>query len=215
MGKNIQGACKALIVVDMQHDFMPGGALPVADGDAIIDGINACMEQFFSGGNIIVMTQDWHPEGHGSFASAHVGMKPYDSYEDEPGLGPVLWPDHCIQGSWGAEIHERVNVSRAHLILRKGYHAAIDSYSAFLENDKQTRTGLAGFLKDLGVEEIIICGLALDYCVYYTALDGAAEGFSTIVFTDLSRGVNAPEGRVDEVLGALVKLGIRLENFLD
>ena len=215
MGQDAQGPDKALIVVDMQHDFMPGGALPVAEGDTIIDGVNACIEKFFAGGSIVVMTQDWHPEGHGSFASTHPGMNPYDSYEIELGLGPVLWPDHCIQGSLGAEIHERINVSRAHLVLRKGYHKAIDSYSAFLENDKQTRTGLAGYLKDIGVREILVCGLALDYCVYYTALDGVAEGFTTTVFTDLSRGVGAPAGRVDEVLEILVESGVRLERFLD
>ncbi len=189
----------ALIVVDMQVDFMPGGALAIAGGDEFIDGVNACMRKFFDAGAVVVLTQDWHPPGHASFASVHAGRHPYDPIDGIPGIGPVLWPDHCIQGTAGAEIHERVENNRAHLILRKGFHDQIDSYSAFLENDKKTATGLAGFLKEKNILEVFICGLAYDYCVHYSAIDAVALGFTVSIFKDLSRAVGSPPGILDRV----------------
>jgi nicotinamidase/pyrazinamidase len=188
-----------LLVVDMQVDFMPGGALAVTSGDEIIDGVNACMRQFFDAGAIVVLTQDWHPAGHASFASSHAHKQVYDPVKGIPGIGPILWPDHCIQGSPGAMIHDLVDLDRAHLILRKGFNAQIDSYSAFTENDKRTSTGLAGFLKEKGIVNVFICGLAYDYCVYYSAIDAASAGFKTSVFADLSRAVGAPPGIIDRV----------------
>ncbi len=177
---------EALIVVDVQNDFIPGGALPVADGDKIISGINNLTKKKFEMWKI-VFTQDWHPKGHMSFASSH-GKNPFDPI-DTPGLGPVLWPDHCVQGSFGAEFHKDLNTNQAHLIIRKGYNRNIDSYSAFLENDKKTETGLAGFLDTSGVKKVYVCGLALDYCVYYTALDAKAKGFEVVVLTDLTKWI--------------------------
>jgi nicotinamidase/pyrazinamidase len=182
----------ALIVVDIQNDFIPGGSLPVAGGDAIIPGVNTIMETFDQRGARIILTQDWHPEDHLSFASRHLGKKPFDPIgpvEGVPGIGPLLWPDHCVRGTAGALFHERLDTDRAHLILRKGIHRNIDSYSAILENDGKTETGLSGYLAGLGLKRIFICGLALDYCVFRSALDGCKKGFETWVIVDLCRGI--------------------------
>ncbi|HME54561.1 MAG TPA: bifunctional nicotinamidase/pyrazinamidase [Candidatus Lokiarchaeia archaeon] len=203
-----------LLVVDMQYDFMPGGTLPVTGGDEIIESINHCMRFFFSQEALIVLTQDWHTQDHSSFASSHPPKQPYDPIDGIPGIGPILWPDHCVQGSEGARLNEGVDVAYAHLILRKGYHRDIDSYSAFMENDKQTPTGLTGFLRENGIERVYLCGLALDYCVYYSALDALAAGFETFLFEDLTRAVDSPAGRAMQVKQELDENGCNLLQFL-
>jgi nicotinamidase/pyrazinamidase len=192
----------ALIVVDMQNDFMPSGALAVKKGDEIIGPINRLAERFHRQGNLIVMTQDWHPVGHLSFASSH-GMKPYDPYESE-GIGPILWPDHCVQGSAGAEFHPKIQAEFANAIIRKGYHATVDSYSTFIENDKKTPTGLSGYLRTLGKKRIFLCGLALDYCVCYSAEDGRDLGLEVVVLIDLTKAIDSPPGRLSEALDRMV-----------
>ena len=166
----------ALIIVDMQYDFMPGGALPVKEGDLIIEDINNIATIFKDNQGIVVFTQDWHPIGHMSFASSHPGKNPGDEFISE-GIGPVLWPDHCVQGSHGAKMHDHLNQNIANAIIRKGYNPNVDSYSAFIENDKKSETGLAGYLESLRVERIFVCGLALDYCCFSTAIDGVNLGF--------------------------------------
>jgi nicotinamidase/pyrazinamidase len=197
----------ALIIVDVQNDFMPDGALPVAEGDLIVPGINKLVEKFHSLGNIIVLTQDWHTPDHQSFASAHKGKKPYEPFSSE-GIGPVLWPDHCVRGTPGAGFHRDLNTDFAKLIIRKGTNSKIDSYSAFIENDKKTKTGLSGYLSTVGIKRIFLCGLALDYCVYYSAIDGKRLGFNAILLIDLAKPVGAPEGNVSRVLEDMTARGI-------
>jgi len=197
----------ALIIVDIQNDFMPSGALAVKGGYEIIAPINDLAARFRRRGNTIVMTQDWHPAGHLSFASSH-HMKPYDPYESE-GIGPILWPDHCVQGSFGAEFHPGIQVKYANAIVRKGYHPSVDSYSTFIENDRKTHTGLAGYLNTLGTERIFLCGLALDYCVYHSATDGEDLGFDVVVFVDLTRAIDWPPGRLSDALNVMTKRQVR------
>ncbi|MHA1975121.1 MAG: bifunctional nicotinamidase/pyrazinamidase [Candidatus Hodarchaeales archaeon] len=197
-----------LIIIDMQNDFLPGGALPVAEGDVIIPGVNELAKKFHSKDCPIIFTQDWHPPNHESFASVHDGKQPYDSIEGK-GIGPILWPDHCVQGSKGAELTPRLNIDFATLILRKGYHKEIDSYSAFLENDKETETGLRAFLSSLGVKRIYLCGLALDYCVFYSAIDGKKFGFDVYFVLDLTRAVNSPENSVSNAFNKMSGAGIK------
>ncbi len=158
---------KALVVIDPQNDFCPGGALAVAEGDSIMQPINEMMGAF----DLVILTQDWHPQGHSSFASSHDGAVPF-SLTDMPYGPQVLWPDHCIQGSDGAAFHPALDTMRADVVIRKGSNPAVDSYSAFFENDKATATGLAGLLRDRGCEELTMVGLATDYCVAWSALDG-------------------------------------------
>ena len=178
------GTNDVLLIVDIQNDFCPGGALAVPDGDAVIPVVNRVAESF----EHIILTQDWHPRGHLSFASSHAGRKPYDvigvSYGEQ-----VLWPDHCVQGSEGAAFHGWLAVPRAELIIRKGFHPDIDSYSAFYENDRRTPTGLSGYLRDRGLTRIFIVGLAFDFCVRYSAEDAARHGFSVFVIEDGCRGI--------------------------
>jgi nicotinamidase/pyrazinamidase len=202
-----------LIIVDMQNDFMPSGALAVKEGDEIVGPINRLAERFHRQGNLIVMTQDWHPLGHLSFASSH-GMKPYDPYESE-GIGPILWPDHCVQGSTGAEFHPEIQAKFANAIIRKGYHATVDSYSTFIENDKKTPTGLSGYLETLGKKRIFLCGLALDYCVYYSALDGRDLGFEVFVIIDLARAIDSPKGRLSEALDSMARRHVQFVRSTD
>lgn len=175
----------ALIVIDVQNDFCPNGALAVAGGDEIITGINAMMSDF----GTIVLTQDWHPGGHSSFASSHDGREAFSSI-DMPYGPQVLWPDHCIQGSHGAAFHTDLNTDAAHNIIRKGFRPAIDSYSAFYENDHETPTGLTGYLRTRGVTSVTLVGLALDYCVAFSAVDAAKEGFATSVQQNLTRAID-------------------------
>ncbi|MEG3091321.1 nicotinamidase [Sphingomonas sp. PB1R3] len=178
-----------LIVIDPQIDFCPGGRLAVADGDAIMAGIAALAPRFAH----VVVTQDWHPAGHSSFASSHAGRRPFDSVAMPYGE-QLLWPDHCVQASAGAAFHPDIAavVDQADLILRKGTHPAIDSYSAFFENDKTTRTGLAGYLRDKGVRRCVFVGLAYDFCVGWSALDARREGFEAVVLKDHSRAIAMP-----------------------
>ncbi|WP_347817803.1 bifunctional nicotinamidase/pyrazinamidase [uncultured Planktomarina sp.] len=181
----------ALIVVDVQNDFCPGGALAVAGGDQIVAQINNVMADY----DAVILTQDWHPAGHSSFASSHEAevfsniAMPY---------GPqVLWPDHCVQGSFGAAFHNDLVTDRADLILRKGYRPGIDSYSAFFENDRSTATGLEGYLKSRGILDVTLVGLATDYCVAYSALDAARLGFAVSVDTALCRAIDM-DGSLDQ-----------------
>jgi nicotinamidase/pyrazinamidase len=174
----------ALLVIDVQNDFCPGGALAVAGGDAIVPGINALMDDFAS----VILTQDWHPAGHSSFASTH-DAEPMSMIEMP--YGPqVLWPDHCIQGSGGARFHTDLNTTRADMIIRKGYNLAIDSYSAFFENDHTTPTGLEGYLQTRGITDLTLVGLATDFCVNYSAVDAAKLGFAVTVRMDLCRAID-------------------------
>jgi nicotinamidase/pyrazinamidase len=174
-----------LIVVDVQNDFCPGGALPVHDGDAVIEPIHRMAPLF----EHIVLTQDWHPAQHTSFAAAHAGKQPFDSIELAYGV-QTLWPPHCVQGSQGAEFHPALNLTRAELILRKGFHAQIDSYSAFFENDRTTATGLAGYLRERKLKRAVLAGLAYDYCVGYSALDARRLGMEAIVVRDACRAID-------------------------
>ena len=199
----------ALIVVDLQKDFMPGGALPVPEGDSVVHGVNVLTEIFFKRNYRVIITQDWHPLNHGSFASAHPGKKPFDQYTEEEGLGPILWPDHCVQGSDGAQFHEDLKTQFAHLILRKGFHQQVDSYSAFLENDKKTETGLDGYLKNANIKRVFICGLALEFCDYYTACDAVEKDFEVVMVLDLTRGIESQPGSVSQALSAMSRLGIQ------
>lgn len=178
----------ALLVIDMQVDFMPGGSLAVPGGDSIVPLINRIGRSFDN----VVLTQDWHPLGHISFASTH-GRQPFaDTVETAYGI-QALWPDHTVQGSPGAALHPALDLPHAGLIVRKGFRPAMDSYSAFLENDHQTGTGLAGYFRERGTRRIFLCGLAADYCVGFSALDGAALGFEIVVVEDAIRGIS-PDG---------------------
>ncbi len=176
---------EALIVIDVQNDFCPSGALAVAGGDEIVPGINALMDDFPA----VILTQDWHPAGHSSFASEHPGKAPLEMI-DMPYGPQVLWPDHCIQGTEGAAFHKDLNTTRADLIIRKGYNRAIDSYSAFFENDHETPTGLEGYLRTRGIDRLNMVGLATDFCVNYSAVDAATLGFNVTVRQDLCRAID-------------------------
>ena len=177
-------ATHALIVIDVQNDFCPGGALAVAGGDEIVAPINALMDEFA----VVVLTQDWHPKGHSSFASSHTGAAPFSSVTMPYGE-QTLWPDHCIQGTEGAAFHPALRTD-VDLIIRKGMTPAIDSYSAFFENDRTTPTGLEGYLRTRGITTLTLVGLATDYCVAYSALDAARLGFAVTVRTDLCRAID-------------------------
>jgi nicotinamidase/pyrazinamidase len=198
----------ALAVIDMQNDFIPGGALAVQEGDVIIEGINRVMGLFNRSDLPVVLTQDWHPADHRSFASAHPGMSPYDPFEAQ-GIGPVLWPDHCVQGSHGAGFHKDLETRYAHAVIRKGYHRDIDSYSGFLENDGKTRTGLDGYLRDRGTRRLFVCGLALDYCVFFTASHGRDLGYEVCVIADLARPVGSPPDSLSLALETMTEKGVR------
>lgn len=175
----------ALILVDIQPDFLPGGALAVPEGDAIIPVVNKLVTRF----DLVVATQDWHPAGHGSFASAHPGKKPFDQI-DLNGLPQVLWPDHCVQGAPGAQLSAAVDWRKTAAIFRKGMNPGIDSYSGFYDNGYRQSTGLGGYLKSLGVQRVFVVGLAADYCVYYTAKDAMKEGYETIMIEDATRPID-------------------------
>jgi nicotinamidase/pyrazinamidase len=174
------------IVVDVQNDFCPGGALPVARGDEVIEVIHRVAHRF----EHIVLTQDWHPPGHSSFASAHPGRKPFETIEVSHGM-QTLWPDHCIQGTWGADFHPSLSLPRAELVLRKGFRVGIDSYSAFFENDRMTPTGLVGYLRERGLKRVFLAGLAFDFCVGFSALDARRLGFPAVVLRDGCRAIDA------------------------
>jgi nicotinamidase/pyrazinamidase len=195
-----------LLVIDVQRDFCPGGRLAIADGDAVVPAINRLAGSF----EHIFLTQDWHPPNHKSFASQHPGKQPLDQIQ--LGYGPqTLWPDHCVQNTPGAAFHPNLSLevlARAELILRKGFRAEIDSYSAFLENDKQTTTGLAGYLRERGFERIFIAGLAYDYCVRFSAVDAVRAGFKTWVIQDACRSVG-PASSEEAASRELEQAGVR------
>ena len=193
-----------LIVTDPQLDFCPGGALAVPGGDEIVPVVNRLAQRFAH----VIITQDWHPAGHLSFASAHPGRTPFETIEVSYGA-QTLWPDHCVQGTPGAAFHPALDLPRVELIIRKGYHANIDSYSAFRENDRTTSTGLAGYLRERGLERVTLCGLATDYCVFYSALDAREAGFATAVALDASRGIDL-DGSLGLALRAMREAGVEL-----
>jgi nicotinamidase/pyrazinamidase len=191
-----------LIIVDVQNDFCAGGALAVPGGEKVVPAINRIAERFEN----VVLTQDWHPEDHVSFASNHPRKHPYDSIELS--YGPqVLWPDHCIQGSTGADFHRGLETFRASLVVRKGFRRHIDSYSAFYENDKETSTGLAGYLRERGLQTLFFAGLALDFCVRYSAEDARKAGFDAVVIEEACRGIDL-DGSVAATHRSLRSLGI-------
>lgn len=193
----------ALILIDIQNDFCPDGALAVAGGDEIVPIINQLQEHF----SVRVLTQDWHPANHSSFAGNHAGAEPF-SLIDMPYGPQVLWPRHCVQGSAGAEFHQDLKTDPADLIIRKGFRAHIDSYSAFFENDKTTKTGLAGYLQDRGVEKVVIAGLATDFCVAYSAIDAATLGFDVTLVTDACRAIDL-EGSLATAMETMVDKGVK------
>ena len=201
----------ALIIVDMQNDFMPGGALPVEEGDQIIEDINKIADLFKNKGGKIIITQDWHPPNHKSFASQHEGKNPGDEYQTD-GIGPILWPDHCVQGTEGAEFHKELESGLADAIIRKGMNPDVDSYSGFLENDKNSKTSLDEKLRELGIKRIFTSGLALDYCVGFTALDGADLGYEVYFLIDLTKGIDLPPGNVSNCLEDMNNKGIKFAN---
>lgn len=191
-----------LLVVDVQNDFCPGGSLAVPGGDAVVPVINALARRF----KHVVLTQDWHPAGHQSFASSHPGRKAYETIT--VAYGPqILWPDHCVQGTPGAEFRGDLDIPHAALVIRKGFRPQIDSYSALYENDRTTPTGLAGYLRERGLKRILVAGLALDFCVRYSAEDAKREGFDVVVIEDACRGIDVG-GSVAATLAAFAALGI-------
>jgi nicotinamidase/pyrazinamidase len=215
-----------LLEIDVQYDFCPpcaslsgekypAGALAVDRGDEVAGPLNTLAAAFAGAGGRIAATQDWHPGGHISFASAHPGKKPGDLIDLSPEgaaeiQGQVLWPDHCVQGSRGAELHEKLDLRPVTLIIRKGFRPCLDSYSAFFENDRKTPTGLEGWLRGLGIDTVVMGGLATDYCVLYSALDARRLGLSVIVLEDAVRGVGHPEGSVEKSLDEMKKQRISL-----
>ena len=193
-----------LLVVDVQNDFCPGGALGVPGGDEVVPAINRIARRFAH----VVLTQDWHPPGHASFASAHPGRKPFEPVELAYGR-QILWPDHCVQQTLGASFHPALDVPRVELVIRKGFHPAIDSYSAFRENDRKTPTGLAGYLRERGFERVTLCGLATDFCVLYSAIDAREAGFAATVLLDACRALDV-EGSLALALEAMRAAGVEL-----
>lgn len=197
---------EALIVIDIQNDFCPGGALAVAGGDEIIEQVNALMDEF----SCIVLTQDWHPKDHASFADMHPGAAPF-SLTEMPYGPQVLWPRHCVQGSKGAEFHPDLRTDPAQLILRKGFRSAIDSYSAFFENDKTTATGLDSYLRNRGITHITLVGLALDYCVAYSAVDAAKLGYGVTVLEGACRAIDL-NGSLENARNEMIDVAVVLES---
>ena len=195
---------KALIVIDVQNDFCPGGALAVENGDEIVPLAN----HLIASHDHVVLTQDWHPAGHSSFASSHPGKNPFETVEMDYGT-QVLWPDHCIQGSQGAEFHADLNWTRAEMVVRKGFRPAIDSYSAFFENDHQTPTGLGGYLKERGFDDVVLCGLATDFCVGFSALDAAKLGFHVSVVMAACRAIDL-DGSLAAMTQSMRDAGVHL-----
>lgn len=194
-------ATDLLLVIDVQVDFLPGGALPVPDGDAVVRPINGLQARF----RHIALTQDWHPPGHVSFASSHPGRAPFETVRLAQGE-QALWPDHCVQGSTGAAFAPGLETSRAALVVRKGLNTGVDSYSAFLEADRTTRTGLAGALSERGIRRIVLCGLATDFCVLWSALDAHEAGFEMQVVEDAVAGIDVPSSAGGSVAAAWARM---------
>lgn len=195
---------EALVVIDVQNDFCPGGALAVGGGDEIIPLVNDLIRNT----EHVVLTQDWHPSSHSSFASSHTGRQPYELVKMHYG-DQTLWPDHCIQGSKGADFHNGLAWTKAEMVIRKGFRPTIDSYSAFFENDRVTPTGLAGYLRERGIGSITLVGLATDFCVAYSALDAVKQGFATTVRLEACRGIDLG-GSLDKMLKAMRDAGVTL-----
>jgi len=193
-----------LVIIDVQNDFCPGGALAVPQGDEIVPAVNRLAAEL----GHVVLTQDWHPRGHASFASSHPGKQPFDTIALSYGQ-QILWPDHCVQGTRGAAFHPDLAVPHAELVLRKGFRTAIDSYSAFFENDHRTPTGLVGYLKERRFERITLCGLATDFCVLYSAIDGREAGFAVTVVTNACRGIDI-DGSLDRAMRSMNEAGVTL-----
>jgi nicotinamidase/pyrazinamidase len=191
-----------LIVTDIQNSFMPGGSLAVPRGDEIVPIVNALARRFAN----VVLTQDWHPPGHRSFASSHAGRKPFDVVTLD--YGPqILWPDHCVQGTEGARLHAGLAIAHAQLVVRKGYHPDVDSYSAFIEADGSTRTGLAGYLRERGIAHVYLCGLATDFCVAWSALDARKLGFAATVVDDACRAIDT-QGSLAAAWANMARAGV-------
>jgi nicotinamidase/pyrazinamidase len=193
----------ALLVIDVQNCFLPGGSLAVKDGEQVVPIINRIAKGFAN----VVMTQDWHTAGHVSFASTHSGKKPFETVDLSYGK-QVLWPDHCVQGTRGAAFHEGLELAKAQLVIRKGFHRDIDSYSGFVEADRKTSTGLAGYLKERGFRSVFVCGLATDFCVGWTALDARAAGFEVRVIEDACRAIDL-EGSLARAWSEMEGAGVR------
>ena len=191
-----------LLVVDIQNDFCPGGKLAVPKGDEVVAAINRLASRF----RHVVLTQDWHPPGHQSFASSHPGKRPFETVTVAYGQ-QILWPDHCVQGTLGAQFHGDLQIPHAELVIRKGFRPTIDSYSALYENDRKTPTGLAGYLRERGITRIFIAGLALDFCVRYSAEDARHHGFAVTVIKDACRGIDV-EGSVAATRESFAALGV-------
>ena len=195
-------ADQALVVIDVQNDFCPGGALAVAGGDEIVPIVNRMIAEFPH----VILTQDWHPADHRSFASRHAGAKPFATVQMP--YGPqILWPDHCVQGSRGAALHPDLDIPHAQMVLRKGFHRAVDSYSAFLEADRSTRTGLDGYLAARGITEVHLCGLATDFCVGWSALDARQFGLATVVIEDACRAIGLGDS-LGQAWAAMAEAGV-------
>ena len=194
----------ALVVVDVQNDFCPGGALAVPGGNEIVPVINGMIRRF----DHVLVTQDWHPAGHSSFASVHEGREPFETVAMAYGE-QTLWPDHCIQGTSGAEFHPDLDWTRAELVIRKGFRRGIDSYSAFFENDRETPTGLGGYLRECGIGKLTLAGLATDFCVAFSALDAARLGFQVAVALPACRAIDM-DGSLENMLGRMRSAGIAI-----
>lgn len=193
-----------LLIIDVQNDFCSGGSLAVPDAEAVVPVINALSPRFEN----VVLTQDWHPAGHSSFASTHPDKEPFTSIQLDYGM-QTLWPDHCVQGSAGSAFHPQLNTDNAQLIVRKGFRSSIDSYSAFFENDHKTPTGLGHYLKERGITRVVCAGLALDYCVRFSALDARSQGFDAVVLEDACRGIDLDNSN-DAARAAMQQSGVLL-----
>lgn len=193
----------ALLIVDVQNDFCPGGALEVPNGDQVVPVINKLSQNF----DVVIQTQDWHPEGHYSFASSHDGNDPFETIEMSYG-DQVLWPDHCVQGSTGAAFHPDLETDHSQLIIRKGFRREIDSYSAFFENDDETTTGLTGYLQARDIDTLYVVGLATDFCVKWSVVDGLKEDFDLYVIEDAVKGIDM-EGSVDQAWNEMLEAGAK------
>lgn len=196
-----RGDRDVLLIIDVQNDFCPGGALAVPHGDEIVPAVNRLAGEFAH----VILTQDWHPPGHASFASSHLGKQPFEEIEADYGQ-QILWPDHCVQGTHGAAFHPALEVPHAELVLRKGFRSAIDSYSAFRENDRRTPTGLASYLRERGFQHLTLCGLATDFCVFYSAIDGREAGFEVNIVTSACRGIDM-DGSLARAMCAMSEAG--------
>ena len=204
----INTAKTLLLIIDVQNDFCPGGALAVNDGDSVIAPLNAIAYALVEKGSRVAATQDWHPVNHISFASSHNGKNPGDVIDTPLVENQVLWPEHCVQGTDGADFHKGLDLTPVSMIIRKGFNKDLDSYSAFFENDRMTPTGLEGWIKSLDINTVIMGGLATDYCVFFSAMDSKNLGFNTIIASDAVKGVGIPKGSVKRAISAMKEAGI-------